>query len=157
MVNFEVLATLRSHASHLRRAICEGTGQSAGDREPVIVTDRVGGGTAYSLRHPQRYDDQLQRQRRRGASVGGAPYKAVGTYGAREVFHDRGLTVIVRNLLLRQPVITELPGWAASQADIAAFRQGEELVVSCHLGGTVKPYPRRLTYGILLIPLRSRT
>jgi DNA-binding SARP family transcriptional activator len=43
-------ATLRSHVSHLRRAICDATGQGRDDRDSVIVTDRVGGATAYALR-----------------------------------------------------------------------------------------------------------
>jgi DNA-binding SARP family transcriptional activator len=43
-------ATLRSHVSHLRRAISDATGQGRDDRDSVIVTDRVGGATAYALR-----------------------------------------------------------------------------------------------------------
>lgn len=42
--------TLRSHISHLRRAIHDGAGQIRGHPGSVIVTDRVGGGTAYALR-----------------------------------------------------------------------------------------------------------
>jgi DNA-binding SARP family transcriptional activator len=44
------LATLRSHVSHLRRAISDATGQGRDDSDSVIVTDRVGGATAYALR-----------------------------------------------------------------------------------------------------------
>jgi DNA-binding SARP family transcriptional activator len=43
-------ATLRSHVSHLRRAISDATGRGRDDRDSVIVTDRVGGATAYALR-----------------------------------------------------------------------------------------------------------
>jgi DNA-binding SARP family transcriptional activator len=43
-------ATLRSHVSHLRRAISDATGQGRDDSDSVIVTDRVGGATAYALR-----------------------------------------------------------------------------------------------------------
>jgi DNA-binding SARP family transcriptional activator len=43
-------ATLRSHVSHLRRAISDAAGQGRDDRDSVIVTDRVGGATAYALR-----------------------------------------------------------------------------------------------------------
>jgi len=42
--------TLRSHVSHLRRALDDAAGQDGGAREPVIVTDRMGGGTGYALR-----------------------------------------------------------------------------------------------------------
>jgi DNA-binding SARP family transcriptional activator len=42
-------ATLRSHVSHLRRAISDAAGPGAGT-ESVIVTDRVGEATAYALR-----------------------------------------------------------------------------------------------------------
>lgn len=41
-------ATLRSHVSHLRRAIGDATGREV--RESAIVTDKVGGTTAYALR-----------------------------------------------------------------------------------------------------------
>lgn len=50
-------ATLRSHVSHLRRALngSEGTGTSS--HPPVLVTDRVGGSAAYALRvHADRID-----------------------------------------------------------------------------------------------------
>jgi DNA-binding SARP family transcriptional activator len=43
-------ATLRSHVSHLRRALDDAAGQDGDAREPVIVTDRTGGGTGYALR-----------------------------------------------------------------------------------------------------------
>lgn len=43
-------ATLRSHVSHLRREIGDAAGPGREVRESVIVTDRVGGGTAYALR-----------------------------------------------------------------------------------------------------------
>lgn len=42
-------ATLRSHVSHLRRAISEVAGPGEGS-DPVIVTGRVGEATAYALR-----------------------------------------------------------------------------------------------------------
>ena len=43
-------ATLRSHVAHLRRAVNDATGLARDDRESVIVTGHVRGGTAYGLR-----------------------------------------------------------------------------------------------------------
>jgi len=43
-------ATLRSHVAHLRRAVNDAAGLARDERESVIVTGHVGGGTAYGLR-----------------------------------------------------------------------------------------------------------
>lgn len=43
-------ATLRSHVAHLRRAVNDATGLARDEREFVIVTGHVRGGTAYGLR-----------------------------------------------------------------------------------------------------------
>jgi DNA-binding SARP family transcriptional activator len=49
--------TLRSHISHLRRALSGAEGTGNGQHPPVLVTDRVGRSAAYALRvHPDRID-----------------------------------------------------------------------------------------------------
>lgn len=46
------LATLRSHVSHLRRALSCTEEDGNGHYPPVLITDRVGGSAAYALRVP---------------------------------------------------------------------------------------------------------
>jgi hypothetical protein len=83
--------------------------------------------------------------------------RAVGTYGIRDVLRGRRVGPTLRDFLLRRPLVPELPGRAASQADVEALGRGESRVVACHLRATFGPYPRRLTHGSLLVSARSAT
>jgi hypothetical protein len=84
------------------------------------------------------------------AKPGKAP-RAAGTYGLRDVTRNRPAISVLRDVLSRRALVPELPGRAESEADVAAFRRGASRIVSCHLRGSLKPYPQRLTYGYLLI------
>jgi hypothetical protein len=81
----------------------------------------------------------------------GSPRKAAGTYGALDVLRSRGNSALIRDLLLLRHVVPELPGKDASEADVEALRNGSSFIVSCYLRGTFGPYPKRLTYGSLLV------
>ena len=83
--------------------------------------------------------------------------KAAGTYGARDTIRGKSASSVIRGFLLLRDFHPELPGHAASQADIDAVRNGESRIVSCFLRGPSKPYPRRLTYGYLRISSKSMT
>jgi DNA-binding SARP family transcriptional activator len=50
-------ATLRSHISHLRRALDDAETLSDSNASPVVITDKIGGSAAYALRvQPDRVD-----------------------------------------------------------------------------------------------------
>lgn len=77
--------------------------------------------------------------------------KAVGTYGARDLLNRRSASPAPRAFLLGRPQMPTLPGRSESAADVEAFRHGEPRIMSCFFQGSFRPYPRRLTYGSLLV------
>jgi hypothetical protein len=81
----------------------------------------------------------------------------VGTYGPREVLRRRKYSRVMRDFLLGRPLIAELPGRGASQADVDAVRAGESRIVACYLRGNFGSYPRRVTAGNLQVSTDSIT
>jgi hypothetical protein len=71
------------------------------------------------------------------------------------VLRGRQVSPTARDFLLKRSLVPELPGRAESQADVEAFNLGESRIVSCFFMGSFRPYPRRLTYGSLLVSARS--
>lgn len=88
----------------------------------------------------------------------GSPVRyGVGTYGPREVLRRRKFSRVMRDFLLGRPLIAELPGRDASQADVDAVRAGESRIVACYLRGNFESYPRRVTAGKLRVSTDSIT
>jgi hypothetical protein len=88
----------------------------------------------------------------------GSPVRCgAGTYGPREVLRSRKFWTIIRDFLLGRPLIAELPGQRASQADVDAVRAGESRIVAAYLRGDFGAYPRRATSGKLRVSADSMT
>jgi hypothetical protein len=88
----------------------------------------------------------------------GSPVRyGAGTYGLREVLRGRELRTIIRDFLLGRPLLAELPGQGASQADVDAVRAGEPRIVAAYLRGDFGSYPRRATSGRLRVSTGSMT
>jgi len=104
-------ATLRSHVSHLRRALSDATGLEHG-RTPTVslLTDNVGGSTAYSLRvHSDRVD--------------ASRFEAGVAAGMRELHHGRfdSASEMLRSAvsLRRGKPLADVADRAFAQAEIA--------------------------------------
>jgi hypothetical protein len=69
----------------------------------------------------------------------------------------RGIAAIAHDMLRGRPLVPELPGREASEADIEAVRRGESRLVDCILRGSCRPYPRWLTVGSLVMSAESAT